>query len=265
VFRYGEDALFVLLEGMTGKFPLRITVVQLVADLDGEGRRSRAEPAGTYPRRPLLRGPQPLRRVAPLPYDRQVASGPVERARLLGLTCEFILTRGVVDLSLSELSRGIGSNNRMLLYHFGSLDALISGAVDEILGGTTLIDRLRALLATPGTPAERVTAAWHHIAAPARLPHLHLFFARFGMAADVPGRHPEFLAQTRDRWVALVADALRDDPAVTRPQETATAVVALWRGLQMALICGAEPATVEAAHAQAVSALLPGGVSSAQK
>jgi hypothetical protein len=38
VFRQGEDALFVLLEGMTSKFHLRITVVQLVADLDGEGR-----------------------------------------------------------------------------------------------------------------------------------------------------------------------------------------------------------------------------------
>jgi AcrR family transcriptional regulator len=200
-----------------------------------------------------------------VPYDRRVASGPVERARLLGLTCDFLLTRGVVDLSLSELSRGIGSNNRMLLYHFGSLDALLGAAVDEILGGTTLIDRLRALLASPGTPADRVAAAWRHIAAPARLPHLQLFFARFGMAADVPGRHPEFLAQTRDRWVALVADALRDDPGVPRPEETAIAVVALWRGLQMALISGAEPAMVDAAHEQAVSALLPGGVSSAQK
>jgi hypothetical protein len=38
VFRQGEDTLFVLLEGMTSKFHLRITVVQLVADLDGEGR-----------------------------------------------------------------------------------------------------------------------------------------------------------------------------------------------------------------------------------
>jgi hypothetical protein len=38
VFRQGEDTLFVLLEGMTSKFHLRITVVQPVADLDGEGR-----------------------------------------------------------------------------------------------------------------------------------------------------------------------------------------------------------------------------------
>jgi AcrR family transcriptional regulator len=187
-----------------------------------------------------------------------VASGPTERARLLGLTREFILDRGVVDLSLSELARGIGSNNRMLLYHFGSLDELLGAAVDEILGGTALLDRLTALLDGPGARADRISAAWHHLADPARLPHLRLFFARFGMAADVPDRHPDFLAQTRERWTAVVAAALRQDPAVTHPDDTATAIVALWRGLQMMLICGEPRPSVDAAHDRAVAALLPG-------
>lgn len=38
VFQHGEDTLFVLLEGMTSRVHLRINVVQLVADLDAEGR-----------------------------------------------------------------------------------------------------------------------------------------------------------------------------------------------------------------------------------
>ncbi|MEU4671555.1 hypothetical protein AB0F91_27150 [Amycolatopsis sp. NPDC023774] len=87
-------------------------------------------------------------------------------ARLLRETCEFILGRGVVDVSLSELARGIGSHNRMLLYHFGSLDALLAAAVDGILRGTTLLDRLGELLPAKGTPAERVAAAWRHSANP---------------------------------------------------------------------------------------------------
>ncbi|MET7995440.1 hypothetical protein ABZU76_31570 [Amycolatopsis sp. NPDC005232] len=162
----------------------------------------------------------------------------------------------MVDLSLSELARGIGSNNRMLLYHFGSLDALVAAAVDEILGGTSLLDRLGEILTTEGKPAERVSAAWRHIADPARLPHLQLFFARFGMAADVPGRHPEFLAQTGQRWAAVVTEALQGE--VAEAGDAATAIVALWRGLQMALICGTPPAEVDAAHERAVAALLPG-------
>ncbi|MFI9387897.1 TetR/AcrR family transcriptional regulator [Kutzneria sp. NPDC052558] len=185
-----------------------------------------------------------------------MASGPTERARLLGLTCEFVLTRGVVGLSLSELARGIGSNNRMLLYHFGSLEELLAAAVEEILGGTALLDRLATILDTPGARAERISAAWRHIADPARRPHLRLFFARFGMAADVPGRDPEFLAQTRERWTAVVAGALRRAPAVADPDETATAIVALWRGLQMMLICGESAAVVDAAHDRAVAALV---------
>ncbi|MGO1050388.1 hypothetical protein [Crossiella sp. CA198] len=38
VFQQSEDTLFVVLEGMTSKYHLRISVVELVADLDAEGR-----------------------------------------------------------------------------------------------------------------------------------------------------------------------------------------------------------------------------------
>jgi AcrR family transcriptional regulator len=185
-----------------------------------------------------------------------VASGPGERARLLALTREFILARGVIGLSLSELARGVGSNNRMLLYHFGSLDELLGAAVDDILGGTVLLDRLAELLRSPGSPAERVAAAWRHIADPGRLPHLRLFFARFGMAVDVPDRYAEFLGEVRDRWTAMVADALRTWPGLDDPDGTAVAIVALWRGLQVQLICGEPRARIEEVHAVAVDRLL---------
>lgn len=189
-------------------------------------------------------------------YDRPVASGPGERARLLALTRELILARGVNGLSLSELARSIGSNNRMLLYHFGSLDELLAAAVDDILGGTELLDRLAELLRSPGSPADRLVAAWRHIADPARLPHLRLFFSRFGAAADRPDQHAEFLAQTRDRWIAVVAEALRAAPELEDPDGTAVAVVALWRGLQMQLVCGEPRARIDAVHAGAVAGLL---------
>ena len=185
-------------------------------------------------------------------YDRPVASGPGERARLLALTRELILTRGVLGLSLSELARSVGSNNRMLLYHFGSLDELLGAAIDDILGGTVLLDRLAELIRPPGRPADRLTVAWHHIADPERLPHLRLFFARFGMAVDAPDRYAEFLNQVRDRWTAVLAEALRAWPELDDPVGTAAAVVALWRGLQIQLICGEPRSRVDAVHALAI-------------
>ncbi|WP_329065827.1 TetR/AcrR family transcriptional regulator [Amycolatopsis sp. NBC_01480] len=183
-----------------------------------------------------------------------MASGPGERARLLSLTREVILERGVTGLSLSELARSVGSNNRMLLYHFGSLEELLAAAVDDILGGTALLDRLDGLLRSPGTAADRLGAAWREIAE--RLPHLRLFFARFGMAVDLPDRYAGFLGDVRDRWATVVAGALRAWPEIEDPDGTAAAVVALWRGLQMQLICGEPRSRVDAVHALAIGRLL---------
>jgi AcrR family transcriptional regulator len=187
-----------------------------------------------------------------------VASGPAERARLLVLARDYVLTRGVVDLSLSELARGVGSNNRMLLYHFGSLDGILGAAVDEILDGTALTTRLGELLrcgdSSDDSLAERVGAAWRHISDPGRLTHLRLFFTRFGLAADNPDRYRDFLDRTRDEWTDTVAAAL--DGAVEEPRGTAIAIVGLWRGLQMLLIGGEPREAVDAAHDRAVAALL---------
>jgi AcrR family transcriptional regulator len=148
----------------------------------------------------------------------------------------------------------------MLLYHFGSLDELLGVAVDDIVSGTELLDRLAELLRSPGSPVDRLAAAWRHLADPARLPHLRLFFARFGMAVDVPERDAAFLVQIRDRWTAVVADALRGLPEIEDPDDVAVAVVALWRGLQIQLICGEDRARLDAVHAGAITGLLYGSL-----
>jgi AcrR family transcriptional regulator len=185
-----------------------------------------------------------------------MASGPAERTRLLGLVRDYILEHGVVGLTLSHLARSIGSNNRMLLYHFGSLDQLLEDAIGEVLDRDSLISRLSQLMQSAATSVERITAAWQHISDPERLPHLQLFFARFGMAADAPHRYPDFLERTRLEWIATVAAGLRDDRAIMDPEVTAAAVVALWRGLQILLISGEERASIDQVHDEAVSLIL---------
>jgi AcrR family transcriptional regulator len=47
-------------------------------------------------------------------------SGAPERERLLGLVAGYVLEHGIADLTLRRLAAAIGSNNRMLLYYFGS-------------------------------------------------------------------------------------------------------------------------------------------------
>ncbi|MCE0765035.1 TetR/AcrR family transcriptional regulator [Pseudonocardia kujensis] len=186
-----------------------------------------------------------------------MASGPAERARLLGLVREYVLEHGIVDLSLSELARSIGSNNRMLLYHFGSLDRILTTVIDELLDRRHLLGALSDLMVAEKTPGARVTAAWRHISHPDRLPYLRIFFGRFGMASDSPPRYQKFLEQTRGEWTDAVAAALTDDDRIEDPQHVAMAIVALWRGLQVLLIAGEPREAVDLAHTLAVRALLP--------
>lgn len=186
-----------------------------------------------------------------------MASGPAERARLLELARDHILEHGVVDLSLSGLARSIGSNNRMLLYHFTSLDQLLAAAIDEVLDRGMLVARLAELMANESSAGERIAAAWRHISDPDRLPHLRIFFARFGMAADRPDRYPPFLERTRTEWTGAVAAALADDDRIADPVRMAMAIVSVWRGLQVLLIAGDPPHAVDAAHTVAMQALLP--------
>src|SRR5215467_13531582 len=51
------------------------------------------------------------------------------REDLLNASIEYMLENGVADLSLRPLAAKVGSKARLLVYHFGSKDALITDAM----------------------------------------------------------------------------------------------------------------------------------------
>ena len=40
--------------------------------------------------------------------------------------CDYVLERGLIGLSLRPLAAALGTSDRMLLYHFGTREALIA-------------------------------------------------------------------------------------------------------------------------------------------
>lgn len=185
-----------------------------------------------------------------------MSSGPVARAGLLARSEAYILEHGLLDLTLTALAEGIGSNRRMLLYHFGSLDDLVKEAVGAILARRELTAELRAILHAPdGTVVERLDAAWAHLADPAREPWHRIYFAQLGRAVEDPAAHEPFLAQSLAGWPALLTDALAV-AGVADPAPTGRAVSALWSGLQVSMLSGADRADLAGAHHRAVAALL---------
>jgi len=184
------------------------------------------------------------------------ARGPeTESDRLLRLTAGYVLEHGIAGLTLRRLSTAIGSNNRMLLYYFGSKEQLIAHAL--LFASTGFPALSSAISALDGSEplVDRLNACWAGIAAPENLPFHRLFFEVFGVAAHQPGRFDEFLASVGHDWVNQVAGYLRADGV---PPSTAASLarelVALWRGLQFDLLSTGDADTVAATHSAAARA-----------
>lgn len=185
---------------------------------------------------------------------------PSGRNRLLERVADHVLAHGATDLSLSELARAVGSNNRMLLYHFGSKEAALGQA---ILVAFTRFPHLHGALVRlaeeRGPLRDRLLTAWQDIAHEENRPFLALFFQSFGVALYHPERNTELLDSMGGEWVEAVR-AVFEREGVDDPLVTATALVAVWRGLQFALLSGTDRAVLDGAFAAYVAGLpIPSG------
>ena len=153
---------------------------------------------------------------------------PAIRRRLLAACTDHALAHGLPD-RLEPLAVAAGTSPRMLIYHFGTRDALLR----EVLGLAR--ERQRQLFgdllrAVPGEPYPRtLTAAWATMTGPAGRPYLDMF----GRLRQNVAQHlwPEFPREATTDWLGPLADGLG---SIGRP-ELATLVLAVIRGLIMDL------------------------------
>lgn len=117
----------------------------------------------------------PNARPAPTP-DRMAAPA---REQLLGRVVDHVLDHGFGDASLREIAAAIGSSHRMLIYHFGSRQGLLSAIVEEV--ERRQAERLQEL-SLSGTPDKVIMAMHRHLASPNLDPLERLFFELYGRA-----------------------------------------------------------------------------------
>ncbi|KQQ05820.1 MULTISPECIES: TetR/AcrR family transcriptional regulator [unclassified Rathayibacter] len=174
---------------------------------------------------------------------------PTRRTQLLESIVDHILEHGVASVSLRALARAADSNNRMLLYYFGSRAALLSEAM--IVAARRFPDMQRAAdeLLVPGRSlAERLDRSWVALASSANRPFLRLFFQVFGLAAfeqaeewrAMRARFDEFLQPELRRALAESGVPEEEVPVAARE------IVAFWRGLEILLISIEDDAGVDA-------------------
>jgi AcrR family transcriptional regulator len=162
------------------------------------------------------------------------------RATLLTKVIEAVAKDGLADRSLREIAASAGTSHRMLIYHFGSREGLLTAIVEEIEAR-----QRAAMTAMPGeSPAEVMTALWERVSSSELRPFVRLFFEVFALSTRADGLTSPWLAEG-----AGVAERLgvQPDPAALRLG------VAVSRGLLLDLLAGASKEEVDDAYALFVS------------
>ncbi|CAN5341978.1 TetR/AcrR family transcriptional regulator [soil metagenome] len=190
--------------------------------------------------------------------ESRLGGSPAKRDQLLDTIVGYVLENGVSQLTLRNLARAAGSNNRMLLYYFGTRENLIvaalQGAEDRFPGMQAII----AGIDNRAVPLDsRLFAAWQTISDPSNRPFHRLFFEIFGIAGFQHQQFTDLLTAISTEWVAHVAAAFSDVGVPdARALVFAHELVALWRGLQATLLSMGDEDLVNRAAVEATEALL---------
>ena len=156
---------------------------------------------------------------------------PERRAALLAAATEHVLDHGMANLSLRPLAQALSTSPRMLLYHFGSKEQLVT----EILAAARVrqAELTASWLAEQPSlrPAELLQRFWRWQTDQHR-PFLRLFFEVYGLALQDPTRFPGFPNDAVRDWLPLVARTI-EDAGVPGPRARIAAgvVIAGYRGL----------------------------------
>jgi AcrR family transcriptional regulator len=150
---------------------------------------------------------------------------------LLAAATQHVLDHGMANLSLRPLALALSTSPRMLLYHFGSKERLVT----DVLAAA----RSRQAELTAGwiadqpdlEPAELLRRFWRWQTREHRA-FLRLFFEVYTLALREPDRFPGFPHDAIYDWLPLIETTLKDAGASDAHAATAAAVViAGYRGL----------------------------------
>lgn len=153
---------------------------------------------------------------------------PTRRAATLTAATDHVLGHGLAGSSLRPLAEALGTSHRMLLYDFGTKEALLAAVLAE--SRRRLAELWRTQVEEQrSSAAESLRAAWSWMTAAEQEPYLRLFFEVQVDAMRRPAVYPDRGADMTRDWLAPVAGLL--DHADRAASDTATAAVAALRGL----------------------------------
>jgi AcrR family transcriptional regulator len=184
-------------------------------------------------------------------------TGAGPRERLLAGAIEHVSQHGVGEISLRQLAAALGTSHRMLLYHFGSREALLIEVIRSVE------EQQRAALAqileeeADEPPAEIMRRMWARVADPALWPNERLFFEVYAQALQGSPHALPLLDGIVDAWVEPLATLVAPGRPEAEARAEARLGVAVVRGLLLDLLATGDREAVDAAMERYIAAVAP--------
>ncbi len=176
--------------------------------------------------------------------------GSARREELLERAYEYVLSHGLVEVSLRPLAAAIGSSPRVLLFLFDSKDGLVRALLHRARRDELAL--LRDVEADGAASLSEVAArTWDWLADPRHRSVLTLWVEAYGRSLTAPdGPWRDFAAETVRDWLTLLAAA---QPPTRRRSRAGAAerslVLAVLRGAMLDLLAtGDVERTTAAVH-----------------
>lgn len=170
--------------------------------------------------------------------DKEARKPSSRQAELLEAAYAYVLAHGFAELSLRPLAAAVGSSPRVLLYLFGSKDALVRALlararVDEL----TMLEALRHDHPDADL-ADAAARVWEWLSAPEHHDLLRLWIEGYARSLNEPsGPWADFARLTIADWLTVLG---AHQPTGVRASAAAlaerTAVLALLRGALLDLL-----------------------------
>jgi len=173
---------------------------------------------------------------------------------LLDKIIDQLMTSGISDLSLRELASQLDTSHRVLLYHFGSKEELISEVVQEVRHRekSHFVDSV--VPNNQASTGQALTAFYDHNVSEAMRPYFHLFYEVWGIAQANPAAYEKFLEGIVSVWVDSLSEILlRAGYGYEDARTRATLVLAAMRGLQLDIFTTGEKERADRAFNALVS------------
>ena len=177
-----------------------------------------------------------------------------KRDVLLDKIIDQLMTSGISDLSLRELASQLDTSHRVLLYHFGSKEELISEVVQEVRHRekSHFVDSV--VPNNQASTGQALTAFYDHNVSEAMRPYFHLFYEVWGIAQANPSAYEKFLEGIVSVWVDSLSEILlRAGYGYEDARTRATLVLAAMRGLQLDIFTTGEKERADRAFNALVS------------